>query len=152
MSDLNLRKMPGVIDVIDTRHPARLDWRQAFLSIDLDEGRWFHFSILRKPDGRPEDALAACRLFKQVVNAEARALVDIAFPNRGRDVLTFSGDMIHHRMPPKFAQAGIHLSIHVDAVSQRFMQSLSNHQWLALTHAWEQLGAGQSARRKAPAR
>lgn len=152
MSDLNLRQMPGKLDVIDTRHPRYLDWRQVSLSIDLNEGRWFHFSISPKSGGRPEEEMASCPIFKKVVNAEARALVDIAFPDRGRGVLAFSGDMIHHGMPPKFTQAGIHLSIHVDADSQRFMQSLSNHQWLELSRAWEQLVAEQSVRRKAPAR
>lgn len=152
MSDLNLRNLPGALDVIDTRHPEHLDWRQVLLSIDLDEGRWFHFSLLSKPGGRPEGEVASCPLFKKVVNAEARALVDIAFPDRHRDVLGFNGDMIHHGMPPKFTQAGIHLSIHVDAASQRFMQSLSNHQWLGLTRAWTQLISQQAARRTAPAR
>jgi len=152
MTDLNLRHFEGALDVIDIQHPEHLDWRRVKLSIDLDEGRWFHFAIQDKPGSRSRKELSACPIFKQVVNIEARNLVDIAFPDRHRDVLGFNGDMIHHGMPPKFTQAGIHLSIHVDAASQRFIQSLSNHQWLGLTRAWTQLISQQAARRAAPAR
>lgn len=152
MPDIHLRHMPGSLDVIDTQHPERLDWRQVFLSIDLVEGRWFHFSIAPKSDGRPLDELAPCFLFKRVVNTQARALADLAFPRRERDVLDFEGDMIHHNMPPAFKAEGISFSIHVNAVSQKFMRSLSNHQWFELGQAWETVRKKQAGIRSNPAR
>lgn len=152
MSSLNLRHLPGHLDIVDICHPDRLDWRQVALSIDLDEGRWFHLSIAPKADGRDTAEVAACALFKQVVNSEIRALATLAFPDRERYVLDFEGDSTHHNMPPPVKNAGIHLSIHVNAVSQRFMQSLSNHQWLDLARAWEELIADRSRKRAAPIR
>lgn len=151
MSSLNLRCLPGHLDVVDTRHPDRLDWRQVALSIDLNEGRWFHISISPKPGGRDIADVAACALFKQAVNAEIQALANFAFPDRERHVLGFDGDMIHHNMPPPVKEAGIHFGIHVNAVSQRFMQALSNHQWLELAQAWDRLIATNARKRAAPA-
>ena len=143
--------MPGTFHAVDVAHPERLDWRTAQLLIDTREGRYVHFSVADKEDGRPVGELVACPAFTANLRLILTRILDRALPDRDtRALAADDGNAIRHFAVPEAPETYC-LSFHFNAVSQDFVRGLSAHGWMTLAAACEAVAADLEQIRSTPA-
>lgn len=144
---MKIRKFETPASVIDANHPDHIDRREMQLRIDLEEGRWFHISVVPKNDSRGPEPLSRCDIFKAQTATILNELFDRTFPEKNEDILTFSTKGI---LTTKFRNNGDLafpvMSFHADAKTQEFVMNISNHGWLSIADQWQRTVSEQLRR------
>jgi hypothetical protein len=142
----NLHLLPGSVEFIDDEHPDRPDWRNARLGIDTREGRWMHFSVLPKAYGRSVTDVTSCPITQARLALFLNRIFDTVLPNRKGDILKYPDGIVSTFAWQDDTPT---VSFHGNAKSQAAIRALSNHNWVQLNAAWNDIKDHQLRRRAA---